>query len=210
MALLFSPLRPSTALGQGTVGPTVVDSSVGYIDSAIPGNQFRLRYDAAFDNRFPNRAEFFWAKGQPLGPGVPAPETRVDYHELSGYLEGLLTQRLSAFVEVPWRFLNPEVNADTNGLADVNAGFKWAFAYSNDCVGAFQLRTYAPSGDSTRGLGTHHVSLEPALLLYNRSQIVSTSRASCAILFRSAARTSRETCSATASGLTTSSARPII
>jgi hypothetical protein len=165
-ALLFSALTPPPARAQGTGGPTVVDSAVGYIDSAIPGNLFRLRYDAAFDNHAPNRAEFFWPKGQPLGPGVPKPETAVNYQELNGYLEGLLTERLSVFADVPWRFLNPEVNANTNGLSDVSAGFKWAFAYSDDGVGTFQFQTYAPTGDAQRGLGTRHVSLEPAFLFY--------------------------------------------
>ena len=39
------------------------DSSVGYIDTAIPGNVFRLRFDTAYNNNRPNRAEFFYAKG---------------------------------------------------------------------------------------------------------------------------------------------------
>jgi hypothetical protein len=166
VALMMAAFLPARAAAQGTGGPVIVDSSVGYIDPAIPGNQFRMRFDAAFNNNVPNRAEFFWAKGQPLGPGVPHPETKVDFQEVTGYLEGLVTQRLSGFVEVPWRILNPEINSDTNGLSDVNAGFKWAFAYGEDGVGTFQFRTYAPTGDAARGLGTHHVSLEPALLVY--------------------------------------------
>src|SRR5262249_39803735 len=32
----------------------------------------------------------------------------------------------------------------------------------------FQLKTFAPTGDAFRGLGTHHVSLEPAFLAYQR------------------------------------------
>ncbi len=157
---------PKAAFAQGTGGPTVRDSSVGYIDTALIGNQFRLHYDAAHNDRRPNLAEFFWAQGRPRGPGVPHPESRVDYQELSAYLEVAVTERLSGFVELPWRFLNPEVNANTNGLADLNAGFKWAFVYSSDGVATVQFRTYAPSGDASRGLGSNHVTLEPALLLY--------------------------------------------
>src|SRR4029077_1863537 len=37
-----------------------------------------------------------------------------------------------------------------------------------DQVATFQLRTYVPTGDSRRGLGTNHVTLEPALLHYCR------------------------------------------
>jgi hypothetical protein len=153
---------------QGTSGPTVSNSSVGYIDSAIIANQLRLRFDAAYDDIRPSRAEFFYAQGRPLGPGVPLPERRVDFQDLSTYLELAGGQRWSGFVEAPVRFLNPEVNANTAGLADMNAGFKLALVQSCDTVATFQLRTYLPTGAASRGLGTHHVSLEPALLLNQR------------------------------------------
>src|SRR5262249_50271225 len=35
-----------------------------------------------------------------------------------------------------------------------------------DQYATFQFRTYAPTGDSRRGLGNHHVSLEPAFLFF--------------------------------------------
>jgi hypothetical protein len=157
---------PGAAFAQGTGGPGIRDSSVGYVDSAIPGNQLRLRFDAAYDDRRPNLAEFFWSQGKPLGPGVPRPESRVDFQELSAYLEASVTEQFSGFVEMPWRFVNPEVNANANGISDINAGFKWAFLYSDDGVLTFQFRTYAPTGDAGRGLGNRHVSLEPALLFF--------------------------------------------
>src|SRR5262245_15041233 len=50
-------------------------SNVGYIDSAIPVDRFRLRYDAANDNNRPDRAEFFYAQYQQQAitgaPGTP-------------------------------------------------------------------------------------------------------------------------------------------
>ncbi len=147
-------------------GPTVSNSRVGYIDSALPGDQFRLRFDAAYDFRRPTRAEFFYPQPQPRGPGLPMPEPRIDYQDLSGYLELAANERLSGFVELPWRFLNPEVNANANGLGDMNAGFKYALLDAPDLVATFQFRTYIPTGDSRRGLGTDHVSLEPAFLVY--------------------------------------------
>ena len=66
--------------------PQVSDTGVGYIDPAIIRTRFRVRYDAAYDNIKPSRAEFFWPLGRPLGPG-PGPETSVDYQDLSAYLE---------------------------------------------------------------------------------------------------------------------------
>jgi hypothetical protein len=106
--------------------------------------------------------------GNPQARGLPLPETNIDYQDLSAYLEVKATERLSGFVELPVRFLNPEINANTKGLADMNAGFKWAFLFTQDRVATFQLRTYIPTGAASRGLGTNHVSLEPALLLYQR------------------------------------------
>ncbi|HEV3255747.1 MAG TPA: hypothetical protein VG013_02590 [Gemmataceae bacterium] len=160
--LVCAPAAP----GQGTGGPTTGDSSVGYIDTAIPGDQLRLRCDVANDDRIPSRAEFFYAKPGPAGPGLPRPETGIDYQEMFAYLEITAGPRLSGFIESPYRFLQPEVNSPANGFSDLNAGFKYAFVSNPDLVATFQLRTYIPTGDASRGLGTHHVSLEPAFLFF--------------------------------------------
>src|SRR5262249_23663985 len=90
------------------------------------------------------------------------------YQEFSAYLELAAGARLSGFVELPFRLVNPTVDANTGGPADLNVGFKWAFLYCPDRVATFQFRTYAPTGDADRGTGNNHVSLEPALLLYQR------------------------------------------
>jgi hypothetical protein len=187
-----------------------------YIDSALPMNQFRLRFDAAYDNNRPDRAEFFYSqyRSQPFTPlspegnrgpgkstqgngtslifvnrgggndvfetsggkvvynpqanGLSNVETRIDYQDISSLLEVRLFPQFSGFVEVPVRFLNPEINNNTAGLADMNAGFKWAFLADDAQIMTFQLRTYGPTGASSRGLGNDHVSLEPALLYYRQ------------------------------------------
>jgi hypothetical protein len=158
---------PAAARAQGSgEGFSVRNSGVGYIDPAIPGTMFRIRADASYDSNRPSRDEFFYPQTGPAGPGVPGPETRIDYQELSGYLEVAPYENLSAFLTVPFRFLNPEINANAAGLSDMNAGFKWAFLSSDDGVATFQLRTYAPTGNAGLGLGTRHVSLEPALLTF--------------------------------------------
>src|SRR3954451_6027482 len=83
--LLAGPAAPAGA--QGVDVPTVSNSNVGYIDPAPPRTTFRLRFDAAYDNNRPNRAEFFYPQGgSPGTPGPPLPETSVDYQEASGYL----------------------------------------------------------------------------------------------------------------------------
>lgn len=164
--LLVLPL-PLRAQGISDL-PTVQDSNVGYIDSALVGNRLRLRFDDSFDDPRPSRAEFFYPQAGPFKPGPPRPDPKVDFQELAASVEALLTGQLSAFVEVPERFLHPEVNPHAIGLSDLNTGFKYAFLECPDLVTTFQFRTYVPTGDGKRGLGTEHVSLEPALLVFKR------------------------------------------
>ncbi|HMC63973.1 MAG TPA: hypothetical protein VKI65_03465 [Gemmataceae bacterium] len=173
-----SPLLPDTlASAVGGEGVALASSSVGYIDPALPQTMFRFRFDAAYRNNRPDRAEFFYAKcgcfrnaipPDPNAAGPPLTETRVDYQDFASYLEVAYNNRVSGFVEIPVRLLNPERNNNTSGLADMNAGFKVAMIACEDTVFTFQFRTYIPTGDSDRGLGTDHVSLEPGLLLLQR------------------------------------------
>jgi hypothetical protein len=157
---------PHGVFAQGTSGPIVTDSKVGYIDSAIPSNVLRMRYDTTYNNRRPTRAEFFYAQGATQGPGLPLPERSVDYQDFTVYTETVILPQFSVFLEAPTRFLNPDLNANSAGLGDVQVGFKYAFLESDASILTFQFRTYVPSGDADRGLGTNHVSLEPALLFY--------------------------------------------
>jgi hypothetical protein len=165
--------------GLGGEAVALAESGVGYIDPAIPITQFRLRYDSAFDDNRPDRAEFLYPKCgcfrtapppafDPNAPGPRLPETRIDFQDISGYVEYAINNRLSGFVEVPFEFLNPEQNPHTEGLADMNAGFKFALIADPDRYLTFQLRTYIPTGAASHGLGTDHVSLEPAVLVYQR------------------------------------------
>jgi hypothetical protein len=165
-AVLALSVSPAGALAQGLTVPKVRDSNVGYIDPAIPGDLFRLRVDAAYDNIRPSRADFFWSPGSPFGRGPSTPESAVDYQDVAAYLEVLLASSLSTFVDVPVRFLDPEQNPNTAGLSNMNVGLKYAFIDTDDLIVSFQFRTYLPTADVHRGLGNGHVSLEPALLLY--------------------------------------------
>ena len=144
------------------------DTGGTYIDLAIVQNQIRFRFDAASDNPFPDRAEFFYPKCGCFtggnGPGPALPESRVDYQELRADIEYVLFPGLSAFTELPIRFINPEVNENHTGLGDIRAGFKYALLEETDRFLTLQLRGYFPTGDGDKGLGTEHVSLEPGLL----------------------------------------------
>jgi hypothetical protein len=144
------------------------DTSVSFIDTALPLSQIRLRYDDAFRNRRPTRAEFFFPKGGfPGSPGPRLPETNVDYQDLDAQIEYAVMPAFSVFFEAPWRFVNPDINPNGNGIGDLNTGFKWAFVAVPDLVASFQFRTYIPTYTGAE-LGTKHVSLEPALLANHR------------------------------------------
>ncbi len=162
-------LSPAAPPGGGTQLLSLFESSVGYIDPAVPANVIRFRGDAAYNNNRPNRAEVFYPKGAGAGgPGTPFREPRVDYQEFMAYLEVAPAPRLSGFVEVPVRLFNGELNPNTAGLGDMNFGFKLAAIATPDTVLSLQLRTYVPTGDADRGLGNDHVSIEPAVLLFRR------------------------------------------
>jgi hypothetical protein len=159
---------PAAASSSEDEPMNVGDSNVGYIDGAIPGNMFRLRFDAAYGNNRPTRAEFFYARSAPFGPGLPTPETSVDYQDISSYLEIALDRCTSIFGELPVRFINPDINDNSGGLGDSTVGFKRALILTDGEALSFQLKLYIPSGDSDRGLGNHHATVEPGLLCFKR------------------------------------------
>jgi hypothetical protein len=163
--------------GAASASTTAGGGMGGYIDYAIVQSQFRLRFDAAYDNPFPDRAEFFYAKCgcfDPTNPnlGPPLPERRVDYQEAEAYMEYAASDRLSAFVEIPVRFINPEFNQNHAGLSDIRAGFKYALQNYCDRYLTFQLRVYTLTGDGDAGLGTEHASIEPGLLFQRNADRV--------------------------------------
>ncbi|WP_143543710.1 hypothetical protein [Rhodopirellula sp. MGV] len=155
MALLTSP----DASAQIVVG----DSGVGYIDSAVPGNQVRLRFDSASSSRFADRAEFVYA--QYGVAGAPKLERGIDhFQEVAAYLEWQRFENLSLFAEVPYRWIDPVVNDNTSNLYDMQAGLKASLLESENAILTAQLKGYFPTGDASKSLSTDHVSLEPGLL----------------------------------------------
>ena len=163
--------------------PRMAGSSTGYIDDAIVGSEIRFRFDADFNLQNPDRAEFFYAKcgcyrtaspGDLNAPGPgPGVAKSANLQELQLHLEYAPNRRVSVFVETPVRFIQftpmvPGTLSNGNGVGDVRAGFKYAVLAGENRYLTFQLRAYFPSGDSFRGLGTNHYSIEPTLLYYQR------------------------------------------
>ena len=171
--------------------PKLPGSMVGYIDDPIPESEVRIRFDGAFDDQFPDRAEFFYGKcgcyravgldpnapGPPPGSNASAIPGNLDYQQLYIQAEFAPTRRFSIFTEVPVRWIEAEgvttsINGGTfpneGGLSDITAGFKLAAVASESTYVTFQFTGYFPSGDASKGLGTNHFSVEPAALLYHR------------------------------------------
>lgn len=190
---VFSP-TPSPGFLPAGQGALTAQSSVaaslmpgGYLDPAAPATMFRLRYDTANNNRFPDRGEYFYAKcgcfrdpnlaRELLDPNAQGPagaNTSVSYQEIRPYFEYAFNPRFSIFTELPVRFVSydsiPGTGGlgDTGGFSDMNVGFKYALIAEQDRYLTFQFRAYLPTGDAGEGLGTDHVSLEPSILYYRR------------------------------------------
>jgi hypothetical protein len=161
----------------------------GYIDSAVPRSNIRLRYDDAYDMNRPDRAEYFYPQcGCYFFAGGKQPFSNVaqrdavlrafgptnangrvnNYQEYSTYVEFAPLANMSAFVEVPVRYIDPQANHKATGFGDMNLGFKYAFIAQPDAFYTFQFKTYVPTGAGSLGLGTNHPSLEPGILAFQR------------------------------------------
>jgi hypothetical protein len=140
-------------------------SSVSILDSSVPQNTLRLRFDSEYNMARPTRAEYFMAKGGlPYSPGLPLPEARINsFQEMTTYAEFAPVSFFSTFLETPFRWLNPAYNANAYGVGDINFGFKLCTWNTEDLLATLQVRIYDPTS-RTPGLGTHHWTIEPALL----------------------------------------------
>jgi len=163
-------------------------SMVGYIEDSSVLSQLRLRFDAGFGNTVPDRAEYFYAKCgcyifdpppagdvDAPGPGGGVP-TELNFQQL--YLQGeyAANGRASVFVELPFRFLQPQGFLDfgspydpwpdASGIGDIRAGAKFSLMSSDTRQLTAQLRAGFPTGKASRGLGSDLFSLEPALLFH--------------------------------------------
>jgi hypothetical protein len=183
------PAEPASA-GQAKK-PRIEGSMVGYIEDAVIGSQFRIRFDAAWHAQAPDRAEYFYAKcgcyntnlagtGSPaFDPSAPGPKggaaTDVNFQQVYFEAEYAPSARISFFSEAPIRWLQPKsFSTDTasfvnqGGLGDIRAGVKAGLLSRENSALTVQVKSYFPSGDAARGLGVNHYSIEPGLLYYQK------------------------------------------
>lgn len=145
------------------IGTERVMHAISFVDTSQPQNNFRLRFDAAYDYQTPDRAEYFWAKiGTPRGPTAPPNlgETDLDYQEVEAFME-LGGDKFSVGTSIPILIIDPENYANTSGLGDITITTKTVFLDGARWQLTNLFRTYIPSADSKAGLGTGHASIEP-------------------------------------------------
>ena len=162
-------------------------SMVGYIDDAPIVSKLRIRFDAATQDRAPDRAEFFYAKCgcyrdlpadhpayDPDSPGPrPGAADSVNFQQWHIQGEYGVSNNFSVFGELPFRWIQPQSFIpgtgagfpNQGGLSDLRFGFKYGLLAADQQAVTLQVREYVPTGDASLGLGTNHATLEPALLV---------------------------------------------
>jgi Putative MetA-pathway of phenol degradation len=165
-------------------------SMVGYVNDSDIRTGIRVRFDSAWEVQAPDRAEFFYAKcgcyrslpatnaafdPDAAGPG-PGVVTDLKFNQLLVLGEYAVSPRASVFATLPIRFLRPEEFVpgtgsfgNQSGLSDIQFGAKAALLSDARRQVTVSLNLAAPSGDSLKGLGTNHWSVEPALLYHERA-----------------------------------------
>jgi hypothetical protein len=132
-------------------------SAVSFLDSSMPRTTIRTRFDIDNGARQPTRADFLYSSRD---FGIPEPY--VNQSELDLYLEYAPWPWFSVFLDQPYRWVNPTLNANRSGNADAGFGFKLA-VYDDPCfLGTIQVRGTAPT--SIDSVDDHHWAVEPTFL----------------------------------------------
>jgi hypothetical protein len=137
-----------------------------FVDSPRPVTHTRLRYDGLFNINRPDRAEYFMPQ---IAPGDHI--NRAHFHEFHLYTEIAPTPGFGFFINLPWRSTSfdpegdPATPNDGSGFGDMFLGTKSVLLDCELLLLTFQFTAFLPTGSpAAAGVGTGHVSLEPALL----------------------------------------------
>lgn len=140
------------------------------MDASQPSNNFRLRFDFAYDWEFPDRAEYFWSQLGKKGPDQTVPgtplspvESSVDYQDIRMSFE-VGGPKFSMTTEIPLRFINPTVLGNTGGMGDMVMTTKTVMVDGDSLQITQVLRNQLPTGTAKRGRGVGHVSMEPGII----------------------------------------------
>ncbi len=152
-------------------------SMVGYLDDPTVISEVRVRFDAGFNDPRPDRAEYFYCGCAAIGPSAAVQRT-LNFQQLYFQAEYAASSRLSGFVELPFRWIQPTFypysqpipasSVDSGGISDVTSGVKFAAIASEVRDLALELTAGYPTGSGAKGLGTGHYSLIPAAIYYQK------------------------------------------
>lgn len=124
--------------------------------------QARQRFRWEFNNNFrsPDRAEFLFGRAGAVGP---AAEDSIDFHDLTYFVE-TGGDRLSLFIETPYRSIDLDSGGHFAGFADLTTGTKTLLHDSEIFQVATLFEVEIPTSNPTKGLSNGHVTLKPSLL----------------------------------------------
>ncbi len=169
----FLPTAPFTGgAGSAAAAPLALAVAPGYIEYAPIGTRVRIRYEDAQGANAPTRAEFLYPTIGALGGEGPdglITDGDIDFRQINIYTEFAFYERLSAFLDVPVRWVDG-VDVDSSGIdvqqgaGDIQAGFRWGLVDEADHHGTVQLRVWAPTGEASRALGVGHASIDIGFL----------------------------------------------
>ncbi len=148
--------------GDPGIGHERVMHALFEIPDSQPYSNMRFRFNAAYDERNPDRADFFWAQIGGRGPKLP--ERSVDYQDVIASWEVATGKAFSITTDIPLRFVAPDINPNAGGLGDIALTTKTVLLNGADWQITQYFRTELPTDDPGKGLGNGHVSLEPGFL----------------------------------------------
>jgi hypothetical protein len=144
-----------------------------FVEEVKPITQIRLGGLFAGEYQFPDKAEFLFAQenakgphysGPALLPGVRPPGApNVDYSQGYLFFEGAI-DRFGLFINLPYLNVEPTLYPGASGFGDMSIGTKSLLLDCELIQFTYQFTTFIPTGNFLKGLGTGHVSLEPALI----------------------------------------------
>ena len=137
-----------------------------FADYAKPRTITRFRYDLMQNMTFPDRNEYFFKQSSTSLPYKNKvyrtyPSARVQ--QIYMYQEAAAAAG-SLFVEYPYLQINPMLTPTQAGFGDIRFGSKSVLYDVEMLRVTFQFKTYMPTGNASKILGTGHVSLEPSIL----------------------------------------------
>jgi hypothetical protein len=145
-------------------------NSAFWIDGVRPVTQMKLGTDFGWDLTKPDKAELFWAQANKKGPQFTGGGTKLGPNALDyarGYMvnEAAIGGVFSIAIETSILHTDPDAGFNNaSGFADMSIATKNMVLDCELLQVAFQFKTYLPTGNFTRGLGTGHTSLEPSLI----------------------------------------------